>query len=98
MLRGRMHELHSGLAVTRGTSVLYQHVAVARLVMRDFSDAFLSRYMDEAGASVTQTVGGYRLEGIGIHLFERIEGDHFTILGLPLLPLLDFLRRQGIVA
>jgi septum formation protein len=98
MLRGRMHELHSALAVTRGTSVLYQHVAVARLAMRDFSDAFLSRYMDEAGASVTQTVGGYRLEGIGIHLFERIEGDHFTILGLPLLPLLDFLRRQGIVA
>ena len=62
--------------------------------MRAFSDAFLERYLDAAGDAVTASVGGYQLEGLGIHLFERIEGDHFTILGLPLLPLLDFLRRE----
>jgi septum formation protein len=98
MLRGRTHELHSGVAVARDGAVLYQHAAVARLVMRDFSDAFLDRYIAEAGMSVTTSVGGYQLERTGIHLFERIDGDHFTILGLPLLPLLDFFRRHGLVA
>ena len=73
------------------------YVAGARLTMRDFSDEFLEAYLDEAGANVTSSVGAYQLERTGIHLFEKIEGDHFTILGLPLLPLLDHLRSQGIL-
>jgi septum formation protein len=66
--------------------------------MRDFSDAFLERYLDAAGAAVTTSVGGYQLEGIGVQLFERVEGDHSTILGLPLLPLLSFLRNAKYLA
>ena len=97
-LRGQTHELHSAVAVVRGPEVLYQHVAVARLTMRAFTDDFLDRYLDATGAAVTQSVGAYQLERTGIHLFERIEGDHFTILGLPLLPLLAFLRRHGALA
>jgi septum formation protein len=97
-LRGRTHELHSAVAVVRDAEVLYDRVEIARLTMRTFSDAFLDRYVAAAGAAVTASVGGYQLERIGIHLFSRIEGDHFTVLGLPLLPLLDFLRNQGLVA
>jgi septum formation protein len=66
--------------------------------MRAFTDDFLDRYVDTAGSAVTASVGGYQLERAGIHLFSRIEGDHFTVLGLPLLPLLEFLRNQGFVA
>jgi septum formation protein len=97
-LRGRTHELHSAVAVVRGGAVLYDRVEVARLTMRAFSDTFLERYIATAGAAVTASVGGYQLERIGIHLFSRIEGDHFTVLGLPLLPLLESLREQGFVA
>lgn len=97
-LRGRTHELHSAVAVVRGGAVLYDRVEVARLTMRAFSDAFLERYIATAGAAVTASVGSYQLERIGIHLFSRIEGDHFTVLGLPLLPLLESLREQGFVA
>jgi len=97
-LRGRTHELHSAVAVVRGGAVLYDRVEVARLTMRAFSDAFLERYIATAGAAVTASVGGYQLERTGIHLFSRIEGDHFTVLGLPLLPLLESLREQGFVA
>ena len=75
--------------------MLFEHVEAARLTMRAFSDGFLDRYLDAVGDAATASVGGYQLEGLGIHLFERIEGDHFTILGLPLLPLLDLLRRRG---
>jgi septum formation protein len=84
--------------VVRGGAVLYDRVEVARLTMRAFSDAFLERYIATAGAAVTASVGSYQLERIGIHLFSRIEGDHFTVLGLPLLPLLESLREQGFVA
>jgi septum formation protein len=63
--------------------------------MRDFSDAFLETYLDEVGPAAYSSVGGYQLEGAGIHLFDRIEGDYFTILGLPLLPLLRFFREAG---
>jgi septum formation protein len=97
-LRGQSHELHSAVAVVRDEAVLYGGVEVARLTMRHFSEAFLERYLDEAGAVVTASVGGYQLEQIGVHLFERIEGDHFTILGMPILPLLAFFRRERFVA
>lgn len=97
-LRGRTHELHSAVAVVRDAEVLYDRVEVARLTMRTFADEFLDRYIDTAGSAVTASVGAYQLERTGVHLFSRVEGDHFTVLGLPLLPLLDFLRNQGLVA
>jgi septum formation protein len=98
MLRGRTHELHSAIAVARGTAILFHHVEATRLTMRDVSDAFLDEYLERAGSAVTTSVGGYQLEGIGIHLFERIRGDYFAILGLPLLPLLAFLRTEKALA
>jgi septum formation protein len=76
---------------------VWQHVARPRLTMRPFSDAFLDAYLDAEGAHVTQSVGAYRLEGLGVHLFDRIEGEHAAILGLPLLPLLGFLRQAGVL-
>jgi septum formation protein len=97
-LRGRAHELHAAMALWCGGDCVFAHVATARLTMRTFSDAFLEDYLDEAGGKALESVGGYQLEGLGVHLFERIEGDYFTILGLPLLPLLAFLRRDGHVA
>jgi septum formation protein len=97
-LRGQAHELHSAVALVRDGTLLFEHVGAARLTMRAFSDAFLDRYIDASGEAVLHSVGGYQLEAFGVHLFERIEGDHFTILGLPLLPLLGFLRQAGYVA
>ena len=94
-LRGQTHTLHSGLTLVQDGSVLFKVVDTARLRMRDFSDRFLEYYLEGAGASVTESVGGYQLEKLGVHLFERVDGDYFTILGMPLLPLLDFLRQQG---
>jgi nucleoside triphosphate pyrophosphatase len=79
-------------------AVLFEHVGVARLTMRDFSEQFLESYLDAAGASVTASVGAYQIEGLGLQLFERVEGDYFTVLGLPLLHALDFLRRVGCLA
>lgn len=96
-LRGRTHELHSALALVRDGNVLFDCVDSARLTMRDVSDGFLENYLDMAGDMALASVGAYQLEGIGIHLFERVEGDYFTILGLPLLPLLGFLRQNGFV-
>ena len=96
-LAGRSHELHSAIAVVRDAKILFEHVAVARMTMRVMNDRGLETYLDAAGSAVTTSVGAYQLEGLGVHLFERIEGDHFTILGLPLLPLLDALRKQGLV-
>jgi septum formation protein len=97
-LRGRTHALYSGVAVLRGAKVLFEHVAVATLTMRPFSDRFLEIYLDAMGDAVTASVGAYQVEGLGVHLFERIEGDHSVILGLPLLPLFAFLRREGFLA
>jgi septum formation protein len=94
-LRGRTHELHSALAVLRGAELLYRHVAVARLTMRAFSDDFIDAYLEAAGPSVYQSVGGYQLEGIGVQLFKEVAGEHTTILGLPLIPLLTHLRAAG---
>jgi len=96
-LRGRTHELHSAVAIAEKGKVTWAHVATARLTMRDFSDAFLDDYLLRAGDRVGQSVGAYELEGIGVQLFDRIEGDYFTILGLPLMPVLAELRVRGII-
>jgi len=97
-LRGRSHDLNSALAVMRDGELLFDCVDVAQLTMRDFSDAFLEDYLNMAGTSALVSVGAYQIEGIGVHLFERVQGDYFTILGLPLLPLLAFLREKGFAA
>jgi septum formation protein len=85
------------VAVARDGKVLFEKVTIARMTMRRLSETEIGAYLDEAGAAVTSSVGAYQLEGLGIHLFERIEGDHFTILGLPLLPLLAFLRGERLL-
>lgn len=95
MLSGRSHELHSAITFAQDETVLFEHVQVARLTMRPLSEAFLDAYLDAAGSAVTASVGAYQVEGLGIQLFERIEGDYFTVLGLPLISALDFLRRRG---
>ena len=87
-LAGRSHELHSAVAVARDGKILFEAASVARMTMRRLAEAEIEAYLDAAGEAVTSSVGAYQLEGLGIHLFEQIEGDHFTILGLPLLPLL----------
>jgi septum formation protein len=97
-LSGRTHELYSAIAFVRDGAVLFDHVGVARLTMRALSDRFLDAYLDAVGDAATTSVGAYQLESVGIQLFERIEGDYFTVLGLPLTAALDFLRRQGCLA
>jgi len=97
-LAGKTHELHSAVAVARDGRVLFSHVDTAKLTMRALSEPFVDAYLDAAGEAVMASVGGYQLEGLGSHLFERIEGDYFTILGLPLFALLSFLRREGCLA
>ncbi|HMM92500.1 Maf family protein [Bradyrhizobium sp.] len=96
-LAGNTHELHSAVSVAHGGKMLFSEVSIARMTMRRLSGEEIRTYLDAAGDAVTTSVGAYQLEGLGVHLFERIEGDHFTILGLPLLPLLAFLRGQGLL-
>ncbi len=96
-LRGKTHELVSAVALARGGSVIWRHAESAKLTMRDFSDGFLDAYLAQAGDAVLGCVGCYQLEGLGVQLFSRIQGDHFTILGLPLLPLLDILRENKVL-
>jgi septum formation protein len=96
-LAGNTHELHSALAVARDGKILLSEVSIARMTMRQLSGDEIRAYLDTAGEAVTTSVGAYQLEGLGVHLFDRVEGDHFTILGLPLLPLLAFLRGQGLL-
>jgi len=96
-LAGHSHELHSAVAVVRDGRILFAEVATARMTMRPLGGAEIRAYLDEAGEVVTSSVGAYQLEGLGVHLFERIEGDHFTILGLPLMQLLGFLRSEGLL-
>jgi septum formation protein len=97
-LAGNSHELHSAVAVARDGKLLFANVGVARMTMRRLGESEIDAYLDQAGAAVTASVGAYQLEGLGVHLFERIEGDHFTILGLPLLSLLAFLRSEKLLA
>jgi len=94
-LRGRSHTLHSGVVVAKDGAAIWREVKSARLTMRSFSDEFLDRYLDREGDVLLSSVGCYRLEGEGVQLFDRIDGDYFTILGLPLLGLLEFLRLHG---
>jgi septum formation protein len=94
-LRGRRHKLHSAVVVALDGAPIWREVATATLTVRPFSDAFLDRYLAAEGEELLWSVGCYRLEGLGAQLFERIDGDYFAILGLPLLGLLDLLRRYG---
>lgn len=96
-LRGRSHKLVNGLVILKGSEVLWRHTETATLTMRDFSDSYLERYLIAVGEDVLSSVGGYRLELLGSQLFDAIEGDYFTILGLPLLPLLAYLRHIHIL-
>ena len=93
-LRGRKHTLHSSVSVARAGEIVWRHTAHATLVMRAVTDRFLDEYLTQAGDKVLSSVGCYQLEGPGVQLFEEIDGDYFTILGLPLLPLLAFLRAE----
>jgi septum formation protein len=97
-LRGKAHELHSALAFAENGKVLFEYAGVARLTMRDFSDAFLESYLDAAGSAANESVGAYQIEDLGVQLFDRIDGDYFTILGLPLMEALAFLRQRGCLA
>jgi septum formation protein len=97
-LAGCTHRLHSAVAVAREGKILFEAVAVADMTMRRLTQPQIEAYLSEAGEAVTSSVGAYQLEGLGIHLFERIDGDHFTILGLPLLQLLAFLRSERLLA
>jgi septum formation protein len=95
LLRGKAHKLHSAVVVARGGEPIWREVQTCTLQMRDFSDEFLDGYMALEGAALLGSVGCYRLEGPGVQLFSRIQGDYFAILGLPLMGLLDLLRRHG---
>jgi septum formation protein len=97
-LSGRKHTLHTAFTVAADGSMRHEGLESAHLTMRPLDAAAIERYLDLAGDAVTRSVGGYQLEGAGIHLFERVEGGHSTILGLPLLPLLAALRRMGLLA
>ncbi|WP_440980616.1 Maf-like protein [Shinella sumterensis] len=91
-MSGRTHSLNCGVALVQDGTVLWRHVSVAHLTMRPLSSDFIDRHLARVGTRVLASVGAYQLEGEGVQLFERIEGDYFTILGLPLLPLLAKLR------
>lgn len=95
--KGGEHYLHSAVCVFKNGVPIFEHIATATMTIRDFSEEFLDKYLEVAGDSVKTSVGAYRLEETGIHMFEAIEGDYFTILGLPVLPLLAFLRKENLV-
>ena len=97
-LRGRTHVLHTAVVCHRDGAEIWRHVARPRLAMRRFSDAFLDAYLAEEGDTLLSCVGAYRLEGLGVQLFDRVDGEHSAILGLPLLPLLAFFRQCGTLA
>ena len=96
--RGRHHDLISAVCVARENNIIWRHSETVRLHAREYSDAFLEKYFLETGNSILDSVGAYRLEGLGALLFSKVEGDYFSVLGLPLLPLLGFLREQGVIS
>jgi len=96
-LSGRTHQLNSAVVIARDGETIWSHVGVARLTMRELSPVFIGRYLAAVGDKALASVGAYQIEGRGIQLFEKIEGDHFTIVGLPLLPLLGQLRALGAI-
>jgi septum formation protein len=96
-LSGKTHQLNSAVAIVRSGDTVWSHVAVARLTMRELSPAFIGRYLARVGDKALASVGAYQVEGPGIQLFDKIEGDYFTIVGLPLLPLLGELRKLGVI-
>lgn len=97
LLSGRTHRLHSGLALAKDGAILFETVARADLTMRPLSQDFITAYLNAAGGAVLGCAGAYQIEGLGAHLFSAIEGDHWTILGLPLLPALEALRQEGVL-
>lgn len=96
-LRGKPHELLSAAVIVRDAAPIWRHVGRARMHMRPFTDTFIEQYLEEMGDEVLETVGCYKLEGLGAQLFSRVDGDYFTALGLPLLEILGFLRAQGVL-
>jgi len=97
-LRARSHQLHSAVVVAQGGAPIWRETTSATLTMRDFSEEFLESYLMREGEALLGSVGCYRLEGLGVQLFSKIEGDYFTILGLPLMGLLEILRAQGVLS
>jgi septum formation protein len=97
-LRGRTHRLHTAVALAQASRIVWSHAEHATLAMRSFSIEFLESYLAKAGSGLCRIVGGYEIEGLGIQLLERVEGDHFTVIGLPLLPLLAELRFRRVIA
>lgn len=96
-LSGRTHQLHSAFVLVRDGEIVTEGLQTASLTMRPLSEAFITAYVATAGETLLSSVGGYQLEGLGIQLFEAVEGDHFTVLGLPLLSVLEALREQGLL-
>jgi septum formation protein len=96
-LSGKAHALHTAVVVAKDGEAIWAHTETSTLVMRKLTPQFVGRYLAAAGEAVLSLVGAYQIESIGIQLFEKIEGDYFSILGLPLLPLLDTLRREGAI-
>jgi septum formation protein len=94
-LSGRTHTLYSAIAFVQNASVQFECVSAAHMTMRKLSDRFLEHYLDAVGSAATESVGAYQLEGLGVHLFERVDGEYFTVLGLPLMEALAFLRQHG---
>ncbi len=94
---GKTHELHSAVVISKNGEAIWRHVSTARLTMRELSPAFIGHYLAAAGEDVLSSVGAYQLESLGVQLFEKIDGDYFTILGLPLLPLLAELRSLKVI-
>lgn len=94
-LSGKRHRLHSAIALARDGAVIFETVGVADLAMRDLSDAYIAAYLSAVGDTALTSAGAYQIEGLGAQLFSRVEGDHWTIMGLPLLALLEALRREG---
>ena len=97
LLRGRAHELLTAISVARGGAVIWRFSVTSELVMRCFSDEFLDRYVESEREHACNSIGGYRLEGLGVQLFSKINGEYYDILGMPLISLLNFLREHGAI-